>query len=142
MPKSGGHVFPDFTDAAVRGILAFPRRHRCPRTPIPNTPATLDCSVLHHEGGTDGIPFLAAVRCTVTAPCDFLGIHAGAEVTVMTSDRFDDGDRLVADLARGNPASGVPACGPGSVLRFTGCSMEASGDVEASGYVVLGAVPP
>lgn len=84
---------------------------------------------------------LATVELIET--CDELGLDAGAEIQVQMQDHPEDANRLLHDMMAGDDMGGIPACGPGSIITFTGCSLAAGDEVvQAGGFEVVEAVEP
>lgn len=102
----------------------------------------LSVRVLHYEEAPDGKVVCDVMVAEVERDNMELGLSRGATVNVRMSLHPDNHNRLLHDLIRGDSLAGTVACGTGSEITFTGCSVTGGGIVEASAFTVDQAVEP
>jgi hypothetical protein len=119
----------DPVDAGIRGYDA-----RFSAPPISGL-------VLGYEGDRND-PSAVVALVKLLEPHREFGLGAGEQIRVATSVHPDDANVLVSDLAAGSAMFDVPACAPGSLVDFEGCTKrDDEPEYQASRFTVVTAVP-
>jgi len=101
----------------------------------------LSAMIVEYEGDRSA-PETVVALVEALRPHEALGLRVGDRVRVGMSVHPDDRNAVVADLEKGGLRSDEPACAPGSVVEFEGCTKRGDEDVvEASRFRVVEAVP-
>lgn len=113
-----------------------------PATATAAHPGWLRGAVLHYREPADGAVEHTRVVVSLVDACPGLALGRGSVVEVEMSEHPADPSRLVDDLIDGNPLIAVPGCGPGSILRFSGCVLPTSSDgpIQAAAFCIETAV--
>ena len=109
------------------------------RKSVPELAVTV---IRYERRGAMNLPTEVSLHAVVHDGCAELDIPPGTEVQIEMSEHPSNANRLIPELMHGAEDFGVPQCGEGSLVRFTGClGIAGSKLVQAAAYEVIEAVP-
>lgn len=116
---------------------------RAPLVAIEDRQASLKVEIVGFQEAPRGRVCDDVAQVRVLETCDELGLDKGAEIGVQMNVHVEDDNWVLHNMIRGDGHTNTPECGAGSVVTFTGCSLQAGQDmVQATSFEVIDAHTP
>ena len=126
-----------------QAAIEDPAMARAPLVAIEDRQATLKVEIIGFQEAPRGRVSDDLAHVRVLETCDELGLDKGAEIMVQMNAHAEDDNWVLHNMIRGDNQTKTPECGAGSVVTFTGCSLQSGQNVvQATSFEVIDAHTP